>query len=148
MLRSGSRTLSGLVSVFMHARCTPPPGWPGTVRWRPEPARPPCGRHAYEMVKTEGFWRVGQVSNAFWPGIRAESRARLVAGGGVLAQDIPDWCLATCRTDVSGDPGLSGCPPRACGHVTYPFADHRCGGREASCSPCRRPVRRLEVLAL
>ena len=37
-----------------------------------------CGRHAYEMVKTEGFWRVDQVSNAFWPGIRAESRARLV----------------------------------------------------------------------
>ena len=34
------------------------------------------------MVKTEGFRREVQVSNAFWPGIRAESRARLVAGAG------------------------------------------------------------------
>jgi hypothetical protein len=30
----------------------------------------------------------------------------LCSGGSVLVQDIPDWCLATCRNDVSGDPGL------------------------------------------
>jgi hypothetical protein len=32
------------------------------------------------------------------------------APGSVLAQDIPDWCLTTCRTDVSRDPGLSARP--------------------------------------
>src|SRR5262245_57256040 len=56
------------------------------------------------------------------------------APGSVLAQDMPDWCLATRRTDVLGDPGLLGRRLRVCGHVTYPITDHRCGGRKA-CSP-------------
>src|SRR5689334_5583076 len=53
------------------------------------------------MVKTEGLWREVQVSNVFWPEIRAESRARLVAGAGFEPCDL--WVMSA----VSGSHNAS-----------------------------------------
>jgi PAS domain S-box-containing protein len=61
----------------------------------------------------------------------------------VLAQDIPEPCLKTSRSDVASHPGLSLGRVPASGDDTEPIADRLRGGREPTRPRCRRHLRRL-----